>query len=111
MGFLLFVIIIGIVIAVAVRSKSPESDDQYGRGYWDGYRAFGEKLQDEMAQPKLDREALQSLIDQGKYGVVESSPTREFPVYDAEAVLYDEPTNNSSEAQEIAPIEERTVAA
>ena len=111
MGFLLFVIIIGIVIAVAVRSKSPESDDQYGRGYWDGYRAFGEKLQDEMAQPKLDREVLQSLIDQGKYGVVESSPTREFPVYDTEAVLHDESTDTTSEAQEIAPIEERAVAA
>lgn len=80
MGLLTFIVL--VVIAIIVwkvlssdsSSKNKGGGDDYAKGYWDGYRAFGEKLQDRINTDAANIESLQALIDDGIRGPSTISP-------------------------------------
>ena len=61
-GFWFFVCVVLVIILISRRR--PE-DDSYAQGYWDGYRAFGAKLQERITAKKTDATSLRHLIDEG----------------------------------------------
>lgn len=75
MSFLWFLVAVTFFILwIRARSKGdqPSSTSDYGQGYWDGYRAFGDKVANLLRSDTADRKSLQELIDEGNGGV--SSP-------------------------------------
>lgn len=72
MSFLLLLTVILVAVIVLSKPKRPSGvndDDAYARGYWDGYRAFGEKVQTQLDASSVDRERLQQYVDEGVTGV------------------------------------------
>lgn len=66
MAWFWFLVCIGLVIILATKKNSASSsDEEYGRGYWDGYRALGDKVQDELDSDTIDRHALQIAVNRG----------------------------------------------
>ena len=65
MGWFWFLVSIGLLIALISRRQST-TEDSYAQGYWDGYRAFGAKLQERMVAKRTNSAALQELIDEGQ---------------------------------------------
>jgi hypothetical protein len=72
MAWFWFLICVGLLIALVSRRQST-SEDSYAQGYWDGYRAFGAKLQERMAAKRTNNASLQELIDEG-HGVNAPEP-------------------------------------
>jgi len=73
MSFLLFIAVVVLVIVLISKnssSKTPQGD-QYAQGYWDGYRALGDKVQQIISRHPVDTDALQREINAGHGGVVE----------------------------------------
>ncbi|RYF29528.1 MAG: hypothetical protein EOO17_00910 [Chloroflexi bacterium] len=72
MGFFIFLLIIIAVIVIWKKTSGNSSGEgdgfDYAKGYWDGYRAFGEKLQDHIAAGNTDDNSLRKLIDEGVSG-------------------------------------------
>lgn len=66
MAWFWFLLCIVLIILLATR-KGSGSNEEYGRGYWDGYRALGDKVQEQLDGDQVDRQALQSAVDRG-YG-------------------------------------------
>jgi len=72
MSFLLFItVVVLVIILISKNSSSAPRGDQYGQGYWDGYRALGDKVQQIINKHPVDTEALQREINAGYGGVVE----------------------------------------
>ena len=67
MAWFWFLLSIILIIILAARKNSSASEEEYGRGYWDGYRALGDKVQEQLDNDQVDRQALQSAVDRG-YG-------------------------------------------
>jgi hypothetical protein len=65
MGWFWFLVSIGLLIALVTRRQSA-TEDTYAQGYWDGYRAFGTKLQERIRAKRTNAAALQELIDEGQ---------------------------------------------
>jgi hypothetical protein len=63
-----FLLCIVLIIILAAR-KGSGSNEEYGRGYWDGYRALGDKIQDQLDKDHIDRQAIQSEVDRGYGGL------------------------------------------
>lgn len=80
MGFMFFIAtIVFFVLWIKARTDLKNSDSananfsEYGQGYWDGYRAFGEKAQQLIDQPESNvTEGLQELISAGEQGAAET---------------------------------------
>lgn len=66
MAWFWFLLCIVLIIILATR-KGSGSNEEYGRGYWDGYRALGDKVQDQLNKDYVDRQAIQAEVDRG-YG-------------------------------------------
>ena len=76
MAWFWFLVCIGLVIALVTRRQAGD-EDTYAQGYWDGYRAFGAKLQERMAAKRTNATSLQELIDEGHTGSESNAPTPE----------------------------------
>lgn len=77
MAWFWFLVCIGLLIALTTR-RQPGNDDTYAQGYWDGYRAFGTKLQERIATKRTNTTSLQELIDEGQAGdTTQTNPTPE----------------------------------
>lgn len=75
MGFFIFLLIIIAAIVIWKKTSGNQidwnggaNDTDYAKGYWDGYRAFGDKLRDSIDSEKTDAESLRKLIDEGIHG-------------------------------------------
>lgn len=66
MAWFWFLLCIVLIIILATR-KGSGSNDEYGRGYWDGYRALGDQVQGQLDKDHVDRQAIQAAVDRG-YG-------------------------------------------
>ena len=60
-----FLVSVALLIALLSRRKD---NDSYTQGYWNGYRAFGDMLQDLMSAGRTDAESLRTLINVNKTG-------------------------------------------
>lgn len=72
MSFLWFLLaLVFFVLWLGERSQAKRSNNtnDYGQGYWDGYRAFGSKVADLLSRDSLDRGSLKRLVDEGN-GIV-----------------------------------------
>lgn len=68
MAFFWFIIVVVLVIVLS-RRKAPEGgEDRYAQGYWDGFRAAGERINDVLSRDDMDREALRAIVDEGNGG-------------------------------------------
>ena len=68
MSFLWFVLaLIFFCLWLSARSKSKgtQQSADYGQGYWDGYRAFGDKVSELLHSNTLSKNSLQQLVDEG----------------------------------------------
>ncbi len=68
MAWFWFLLCIILIIILANRKSSSSSQGEYGRGYWDGYRALGDKVQVELDRGHVDRDALQTAVNLGNGG-------------------------------------------
>ena len=68
MAWFWFLLSIILIIILATRKSSSGSDEEYGRGYWDGYRALGDKVQVQLDKTHVDRDALQMAVNLGNGG-------------------------------------------
>lgn len=70
MSFLWFLIAVTFsILWFQARSSSDESTDDdrgYGQGYWDGYRAFGDKVTALLAQDAANETELRALVSEGR---------------------------------------------
>lgn len=73
MAWFWFLLCIVLIIILATR-KGSGSNEEYGRGYWDGYRALGDKVQNQLNKDHIDRGAIQAAVDLG-YGGPQTSMT------------------------------------
>lgn len=76
MGFLWFLLaLVFFILWLNARSKKNQGDSsaEYGQGYWDGYRAFGDKVARMLAKGRLDERVLQRWVDEGNGGVSRES--------------------------------------
>ena len=72
LAYLLFIAIVIVTIAVFTRGKArpndtASSDDSYAQGYWDGYRALGEKVSAELEKDQVDNDKIAAFVAEG-YG-------------------------------------------
>lgn len=79
MAFFWFLIVVILLIILSRRSKE-SSDGGYQQGYWDGYRALGARVQQQLDQPAVDRVALQSAVDIGVNGEVVVAEAEDKPI-------------------------------
>ncbi len=87
MSFFWFLVAIVLLIVLLSRQK-PASND-YDRGFWDGYRALGSRVQEQLEQPTVDSDALQAAVAVGYGGV---TPLAASPANVAqEELLYEDP--------------------
>lgn len=63
MAFFWFLVSVALFIVVIGRNKN--NSNAYGQGYWDGYRALGDALQNELNKHRPDTVRMQTLIDEG----------------------------------------------
>lgn len=82
MAWFWFLVCIVLIVLLATK-KSGSSKEEYGRGYWDGYRALGDKVQVELDKDSVDRNALQAAVNSGYGGsqvsVMQAQPIDEAP--------------------------------
>lgn len=83
MSFLWFLLaLIFFILWLGARSKPSDtsaSPDNYGQGYWDGYRAFGEEVSRMLEHGRVDVDSLQSLIDEGSGGAAQAAQQESAP--------------------------------
>jgi len=74
MSFLLFIAVVVLVIVLISKNSSDKTTrgDQYAQGYWDGYRALGDKIQQIINRHPVDTDALQREINAGQGGRAET---------------------------------------
>ncbi len=80
--FWVIVIIAVIIIISNNRKKNKEKEIAaiYNRGYWDGYRALGTKVQQRITTGELDEKQLQTYINEGyPDGYLQSTQSEEAP--------------------------------
>lgn len=65
MSFVLFITVIVLLVLLVTKKSTGSSDDRYAQGYWDGYRALGDKLQPLLRREHIDKGSLQKEIDVG----------------------------------------------
>lgn len=63
--FWFVVAIVFFILWVTKSSKKPESTDQYGKGYWDGYRALGDHIREELVSEEISRDRIQQWVGVG----------------------------------------------
>lgn len=63
--FLLALVFFCLWVSARSKSKGTEESADYGQGYWDGYRAFGDKVAELLRTDTLDKHHLQHLVDEG----------------------------------------------
>jgi hypothetical protein len=63
-GFWFLVSIVLLIMLLAGRKKN----DSYAQGYWNGYRAFGDMVQDLINAGRADTESLRKLVEMGETG-------------------------------------------
>lgn len=75
MILLFFIVLIIIAVVIWAVTSSGSSDEKtnseengYARGYWEGYRAFGQAVQESIDTNQIDAAALQKLVDSGING-------------------------------------------
>lgn len=118
MSFIFFLAtIVFLVLWLKARTDLENSDttsadfSEYGQGYWDGYRAFGEKAQELIDRPDVNvTDELQKLIaageqgDTSEYGALEATVSQEAKhhsvVDETEESIDEEALNQYFEAQE-----------
>ncbi|MEO7904771.1 MAG: hypothetical protein ABIR91_03195, partial [Candidatus Saccharimonadales bacterium] len=61
MGLFWFIVII-VVVIILVRKKNANTSDEYQQGYYDGYKALSEKIWHELDQPRLNHDAVKSML-------------------------------------------------
>lgn len=68
MSFLLFLLTVTFFV-LWLRARSSDDKDQsvdrYGQGYWDGYRAFGDKVAELLRSDEVSKHSLHRLVDEG----------------------------------------------
>lgn len=67
MAWFWFLGCIVLIIVLATRKSGSSASEEYGRGYWDGYRALGDTVQSQLDKERVDRDALQAAVNHG-YG-------------------------------------------
>lgn len=73
MAFFWFLIAL-ILFVVVISRKKDTTTDEYAQGFWDGYRSFGQELQELLNRNTVDRQALQKLIRIGEGGETNAAP-------------------------------------
>lgn len=63
MAFIFFVLAVIFFILWMTKKTSTPTDDPYTRGYWDGYKAFAERVRLHVHAKSVDKSALQREID------------------------------------------------
>lgn len=91
MDFIYLVVI--VVLVVLLLKKNPgDKDKLYSKGYWDGYSALGGKVAALLDAPKIDKDALQAVIN-------DSSVDDESPEQQAEQVVVEKPKDPTALSQ------------
>lgn len=71
MAFIWFVLaVIFFILWLTKKDPSVSSGDNYSQGYWDGYRALGEKVQQLLKSKPIDHKAIQREINLG-FGITQ----------------------------------------
>lgn len=88
MGFLWFLVAVTFfVLWLNARSgDKSSSEDNYGQGYWDGYRAFGDKIASLLNNDQISKHQLQRLIDEGN-GVTSGVSSTRSPVLEEVGII------------------------
>lgn len=63
--FIISVILLILLLKTRDNAKKV-SDTAYGQGYWDGFRAFGDKVRELLKEPTIDKKKLNQLINEGE---------------------------------------------
>lgn len=98
MAWFWFLVCIVLIIILATR-KGSSSDEEYGRGYWDGYRALGDKVQDQLDKDRVDRDALQIAVNLGYGGPAIQGRQEEMTAANGSVFEDDAPFASSSDSQ------------
>jgi hypothetical protein len=85
--FLFLVIVILMIVLIVKLSGGKKTDDGYARGYWDGYRALGEKVSEQLARKSVDHAELQKAVNVGIYGEEEPATEQQSDVNEPVAVV------------------------
>lgn len=88
MSFLWFLVAVTFfVLWLGARSEGKSrTGDGYGQGYWDGYRAFGDKATKLLGSHQFDKRKLQRLIDEGN-GVAPSGANARSDVWEEAGII------------------------
>ena len=75
--FILFVIFFFLWRSRKTTTQDTSNDSQssYDQGFWDGWRAFGRKVQHDITNDAVSKESLQSYVDAGATGIIPTDKT------------------------------------
>ncbi|MBH2007544.1 hypothetical protein I8H83_03000 [Candidatus Saccharibacteria bacterium] len=77
--FFLAIVFFALWRSARSSNKNDQSANSYGQGYWDGYRAFGNKVSELLRSDEVSKHRLRQLVDEGNGVVADSAGNAAMP--------------------------------
>lgn len=117
-GFWFLAALVFFILWIAKKTKAKNTNNtpqsSYDQGFWDGWRAFGKKVQSDITHDSVSKESLQSYVNAGATGIIpgESLPEDTTPTLAtwSQPVITIEEVTDPTPATQITPEDKERLA-